>query len=344
MMKALVKKELGFGKLELIDVEEPEPREGEVKILVKYAGVCGSDIHTYEGHYKVKAPVTLGHEFSGEVISVGEGVTAFKPGDRVTSETTFYICGECQYCKTKDYNLCQHRRGIGTQQNGAFAKYVLARQESVHKLPKNVDYLSGAFTEPLACCYHAVKKAHIKPGELVVVLGPGPIGLLTAQLAKDAGATVIITGLTQDHVRLEKANELGIDYAIDIQHEDVKKLVDSLTDGYGADVVIECSGAVPASKLGLELLKKKGRYVQEGIYPNDEITIDFSKIIQKELVVRGARSQKSSDWEPSLQLMNNQRINAKALITHTFNINEWDKAYSVIKSGEAIKVIFQSFD
>src|SRR5690625_7247612 len=105
-MKALVKTELGFGNLEIQDKEVPQPGKDQVKIEVKYAGVCGSDIHTYEGHYKVATPVTLGHEFSGEVVEVGEGVTDFKPGDRVTSETTFYICGACEYCQSGDYNLC----------------------------------------------------------------------------------------------------------------------------------------------------------------------------------------------------------------------------------------------
>ena len=125
---------------------------------MKYAGICGSDIHTYEGHYKVAVPVTLGHEFSGEVVEVGEGVTEFNLGDRVTSETTFYICGECEYCKSRDYNLCNHRKGLGTQQNGGFTKYLIARKESVHHLPENVDYQSTAMTEPLACTHHAVAK------------------------------------------------------------------------------------------------------------------------------------------------------------------------------------------
>ena len=190
-----------------------------MKIEVKYAGICGSDIHTYEGHYKVAVPVTLGHEFSGEVVEVGEGVTDFKPGDRVTSETTFYICGECEYCKSDDYNLCNHRKGLGTQHDGGFTNYLIARKESVHLLPEHVDYQSAAMTEPLACTHHAVSKTDIHEGDIVVVIGPGPIGLLTAQVAKSRGAKVIITGLTNDKVRLDKAKELGIDYTVNTQEE-----------------------------------------------------------------------------------------------------------------------------
>lgn len=338
-MKALVKTELGFGNLEVQEKPEPSPGRDQVKIEVKYAGICGSDIHTYEGHYKVATPVTLGHEFAGEVVEVGENVTEFKVGDRVTSETTFYICGECEYCKTQDYNLCNHRKGLGSQQDGGFTKYLIARKESVHHLPVNVDYQSAAMTEPLACTYHAVAKTEINEGDLVVVIGPGPIGLLAAQVAKSYGATVIITGLTNDKVRLDKALEVGIDYMVNTQEQDLKAFVNELTNGYGADVVLECSGAVPAAKQGLDILRKKGQYAQVGLFANPEIQFDLDKIIQKEIRVVGSRSQKPADWEPSLALMNEGKVNAKALVTHIFDITKWDEAYQAIKSGEAIKVL-----
>ncbi|WP_270583903.1 zinc-binding dehydrogenase [Bacillus smithii] len=332
-MKALLKTKLGPGNLEVAEVEEPQVGKDQVKILVKYSGICGTDIHTFQGHYKVSAPVILGHEFSGEVVEVGENVTEFQPGDRVTSETTFYICSKCKYCQSGDYNLCSSRKGLGTQQNGSFTKYVIARKESVHRLPEQVDYLSAAMTEPLACAHHAVLKSAIKKGDVVVVLGPGPIGLLTAQIAKTYGTTVVITGLSNDKIRLEKAKELGIDYAVNIQEEDINALVQSLTDGYGADIVLECTGAVPAVNMGLDLLKKKGQFVQVGIFKNPEIPIDSEKIIQKELTFIGSRSQKPSDWEPSLALMNEKLVNTKALVTHQFDITQWDEAYKVIKNG-----------
>lgn len=338
-MKSLVKTELGFGNLEIQDKKEPIPGKDQVKIKIKYAGVCGSDIHTYEGHYKVQVPVTLGHEFSGEVVEVGDNVTEFKVGDRVTSETTFYICGECKYCGSGDYNLCDHRKGLGTHQDGGFAKYLIARKESVHVLPENVDYRSAAMTEPLACTYHAASKTKINEKDVVVVIGPGPIGLLAAQVAKSFGATVIITGLTNDKIRLEKAKELGIDIAIDSQRSDVQKLVHQLTNGYGADVVFECSGTVPAAKQGLDVLRKKGSYVQVGIFSQPAVPFDLEKVIQNEIHVVGSRSQHSADWEPALALMNEGKVNAKALVTHEFDITQWDEAYQVIKSGEAIKVL-----
>lgn len=343
-MKALVKTALGEGNLEVIEREEPQINEDQVKIAVKYAGVCGSDLHTYEGHYKVAAPVTLGHEFAGEVVEVGANVKGIKVGDRVTSETTFEVCGKCKYCKEKHYNLCPTRKGIGTQQDGAFTKYVIARKESVHHLPENVDYVAASITEAAACAYHSVSKAKINKDDIVVVLGPGPIGLLVAQVVKSYGAKVVMTGLTKDAGRLAEAKELGIDYTVDVQIEDTLEVVKGLTDGYGAATVFECTGAPPSMRMGMDLLMKKGQYVQVGIFPTDEVMVDFSKIIQKELTVVGSRSQNTHDWEPTLALMNSKAIDANAMVSHQFRIDEWDKAYKAIKSGEAIKVALVPID
>ncbi|MEJ7542376.1 zinc-binding dehydrogenase [Staphylococcus intermedius] len=340
-MKALVKTELGYGHLEVLDRTEQKPLDQQVKIEVKYAGICGTDLHTFEGHYKVNAPVTLGHEFSGEIVEVGKDVTAFKVGDRVTSETTFYVCNECRYCKEKDYNLCNYRKGLGTQVDGGFAKYVIAREESVHRLPDNVSYQSAAMTEPLACAYHAVSKINVNVGDVAVVMGPGPIGLLVAQVLKSKGAIVVITGLDSDEKRLEKAKALKMDHVVNLQQSNLEEKVKAITDGYGADIVMECSGAVPAAKQGLSLLRKKGAYGQVGIFKTAEIPFDMEKVIQKELTIVGSRSQKPADWEPSLQLMSQGLVDAEALVTEEFYIDEWDKAYQHLKSGDGIKALLK---
>ncbi|WP_110954813.1 zinc-binding dehydrogenase [Anaerosinus massiliensis] len=343
-MKALVKTALGEGNLEVLDRDEPQINDDQVKIKVKYAGICGSDLHTYEGHYKVAAPVTLGHEFSGEVVEVGANVKNFKAGDRVTSETTFEICGTCRYCKEKKYNLCSTRKGLGTQQNGAFTNYIIARKESVHLLPENVTYLDASITEAAACAYHGVAKAKIEKDDIVLVLGPGPIGLLVAQVVRAKGGKVVMTGLTKDAKRLDEAKALGVAYTIDVQTESPREIIDKLTDGYGADVCFDCTGAVPSMQMGMDLLRKQGQYVQVGIFAKDEVVVDFSKIIQKELVVTGSRSQNTHDWEPTLALMNSGAIKASAMVTHKMKIDEWDKAYQLLKSGEAIKIALEPLD
>ena len=155
-MKAVMKVEPGYDKMLLKTIPELGVQKNQVKIKVAYTGICGTDIHTFTGQHKnSQTPVVLGHEFSGIVVEVGEDVTKVKVGDRVTSETTFVTCGECDYCLEKDYNLCAHRKGIGTQINGSFAEYVISREESVHVLPDTVDLKAAALTEPLACCVHA---------------------------------------------------------------------------------------------------------------------------------------------------------------------------------------------
>lgn len=344
MVKALVKTREGHGNLELLDKEVATPLDDKVKIKVHYAGICGTDIHTYEGHYKVNFPVTLGHEFSGEIVEVGADVKDFKVGDRVTSETTFYICNECEYCESKDYNLCNHRKGIGTQVDGAFTNYVIAREESLHHIPDEVSYQSAAMTESLACAHHGVSKIQVNSGDVAVVMGPGPIGLLVAQVLKSKGATVVVTGLDNDKVRLDKAEALHMDYVVNLQQTDLKTYINGITDGYGADVVVECSGAVPAARQGLDILRKKGFYSQIGIFKDAEIPFDMEKVIQKEITVVGSRSQKPADWEPSLRLMADGLVNAEALVTKIYDISKWDEAYQHLKSGEGIKALLKPLD
>lgn len=344
MVKALVKTREGHGNLELLDKEVATPLDDKVKIKVHYAGICGTDIHTYEGHYKVNFPVTLGHEFSGEIVEVGADVKDFKVGDRVTSETTFYVCNECEYCESKDYNLCNHRKGIGTQVDGAFTNYVIAREESLHHIPDEVSYQSTAMTEPLACAHHGVSKIQVNSGDVAVVMGPGPIGLLVAQMLKSKGATVVVTGLDNDKVRLDKAEALHMDYVVNLQQTDLKTYINGITDGYGADVVVECSGAVPAARQGLDILRKKGFYSQIGIFKDAEIPFDMEKVIQKEITVVGSRSQKPADWEPSLQLMADGLVNAEALVTKIYDISKWDESYQHLKSGEGIKALLKPLD
>lgn len=345
-MKALVKMQPGAGNWEVIDKPEPVINDDQVKIQVEYMGVCGSDLHTFEGHYNVNAKnLTIGHEFAGIAVEVGKNVKHVKVGDKVTSETTFEVCGTCRYCKEKQFNLCGSRKGLGTQQDGAGAKFLIARGDSVHILPENVTTRDASITEAAACAYHGVNRAEIKDGDVVMVLGPGPIGLLVAQVVRARGGKVVMTGLTKDMGRLTVAKEkFGVDYIVDIQTQDVKAVVNELTDGYGADVCIDCTGAVPSMNLGLDLLRKQGQYVQVGLFAKDEVTVDFSKIIQKELVVTGSRSQNYHDWEPTLQLMNEDKINADKMITHELGIDEWDKAYNLLKSGEGIKVVLKPID
>ncbi|MDU5999414.1 MAG: zinc-binding dehydrogenase, partial [Staphylococcus aureus] len=203
---------------------------------------------------------------------------------------------------------------------------------------------SAAMTEPLACAHHGVSKIQVNSGDVAVVMGPGPIGLLVAQVLKSKGATVVVTGLDNDKVRLDKAEALHMDYVVNLQQTDLKTYINGITDGYGADVVVECSGAVPAARQGLDILRKKGFYSQIGIFKDAEIPFDMEKVIQKEITVVGSRSQKPADWEPSLRLMADGLVNAEALVTKIYDISKWDEAYQHLKSGEGIKALLKPLD
>jgi len=343
-MKAVSKLAPGYDNMSLVELEEPIAIEDKIKIKVAYTGICGSDIHTFKGEYNSKnTPVVLGHEFSGIVVEVGQNVKKVKVGDRVTSETTFTTCGQCIYCREKDYNLCPHRTGIGTQVNGSLADYVIAREESVHLIPDNVSLEAAALTEPIACCVHAaLEKTTIQPNDKVLVFGPGPIGLLLCQVVKAQGAFVILAGITKDSKRLELAKELGVDVVADILKEDLAEIIADYTEGYGADKVFDCSGAVPAVNQGLSLTKKKGTFVQVGLFANKKNEIDQESIIQREINYVGCRSQKPSSWNLALDLLKSGKINTDKMITKVAELDDWRTAFETVMAGEEIKVLIKS--
>ncbi|MET1030886.1 zinc-binding dehydrogenase [Domibacillus tundrae] len=343
-MKAVMKKAPGYDNMELEQIEEPKAAGDLVKIKVVYTGICGTDMHTFSGQYpNSKTPVVLGHEFSGTVVEVGERVTKVKIGDRVTSETTFETCGECEYCREKDYNLCSNRKGIGTQVNGSFAEYVISREESLHKLPENVSFKAASLTEPLACCVHAaLEKTTIQSSDKVLVFGPGPIGLLQCQVIKAQGAFVILAGITKDHKRLELAKSLGVDVVVDVQKENLEEVVMKHTDGYGVDKLFECSGAVPALNQGLPLVKKKGTFVQVGIFADKMNPLDQESIIQREITYVGTRSQKPSSWPLALKLLADGKIDVDKMVTKVVPLEQWRDGFEAVRAGDQIKVIVKS--
>jgi len=343
-MKAVMKQEVGYDNMSLVNIEEPSVYDDKVKIKVAYTGICGSDIHTFKGDYSNPTlPVVLGHEFSGVVVEIGPNVKNVKVGDRVTSQTTFTTCGTCEYCQEGDYNLCPNRKGLGTQVNGSFAEFVISREESVHVLPEEVSLKAAAFTEPLACCVHAaLEKTTVTAKEKVLIFGPGPIGLLQLQVVKAQGAFVIMAGITKDQKRLELAKELGADVIVDTLQEDLKEIVLSHTDGYGVDKIFECSGAVPAVNSGLPLMKKKGTFVQVGLFGNKCNAIDQESIIQREISYVGTRSQKPSSWLIALDLLKNNKINTEKMITKTVPLDEWRQGFEAVMAGNEIKVIVES--
>jgi len=339
-MIALVKYAAGNGNMELREVPEPSPGPGEVKIEVRAASICGSDLHIRRGDIGIpmRYPVVPGHEFSGVITELGSGVAGDWLGKRVTGENTRMACGHCRQCAEGSYNLCKKRMATGYAFDGAFTKYVIIPLPRLHVLPDNVDFASGALTDPSACAYHAVVElTRINAGDFVLVTGPGPMGLFCLQYAKANGAEVILTGRTKDRERLELGRTLGADHII--ASDDAEKEILELTRGEGVDIAIECSGAGPAANLCLKALRRGGALTQVGIF-GKPFAFDLDQVLYKELSIAGSFSQKFWGWEKALEYCASGRTKVKPLITHTFKLADWQKAFDLFENGGAIKVVF----
>lgn len=345
-MKALVKYAAGPGNMEIRDVPEPVAGPGQVKIEVKEAGICGSDLHIYHSDIAIplRPPVTTGHEFSGVIAEVGPGVENLRPGMRVVSETAFHYCGACDYCREGYYNLCLERRTLGYWFNGVFAKYTVVPAARIHLIPENVDFTTAAMTEPLACVCHAVfDLCRIVAGDVVLVSGPGAIGITAMQVAKAHGATVVVSGAEPDKERLEMATRLGADHTVNVQREDLKAVLDSLTRGYGPDAVLECSGSAAGVDAGLNLIKKRGYFTQIGL-PGKKIEFDIEKVCYKELHFTGSLGSRNASWRKALQLLSEKRVNLLPLAATKLPITEWKQAFDMFEKKQGFKLILLPVD
>lgn len=338
-MKALVKYDSAPGNMEIRNVPEPKAGPGQIKIEVKVAGICGSDLHIYHSDIAipVRPPVTTGHEFSGVIAEIGEGVTGFEVGERVVSETAYSFCGTCDCCTEGYYNLCSERRTLGYWYSGIFTNYTVVPAERVHRIPEGVSDIEAAMTEPLACVCHAIYDlCSIKAGDIVLVSGAGAVGIMSAQVAKAQGAVVIITGLNADRERLQIAKDLGIDYVVDIQEEDLKDLVMKLTKGKGVDVVLECSGSEAGTNSGLELVKRLGYFTQIGMgKPNIQFNIE--KAQYKEITFRGSLGSRKHSWRTALKLLEQKKVKLEPLANTILPLDQWKEAFDRFEKKDGCK-------
>ncbi|MFW9965878.1 MAG: zinc-binding dehydrogenase [Candidatus Thorarchaeota archaeon] len=343
-MRGLVKTARGVGNLEIAEVQDPKPRRDEVLVEVAAAGICGTDIHIKHDQSFYTPPVILGHEYSGTVVDIGPDVLAVKVGDKVVSPATAY-CGRCYQCKTGHMNRCtdEGKRILGVSlANGAFAKYLTVPDYIVHSVPEGVSLEEAALAEPAACVVHAVtENIDICAGDTVVVQGPGTMGLLAIQVAKAMGAgRVIVTGVTPDKWRLDIARKTGADLTIDVQSEkDAVGIVRDYTNGLGADVVIEASGACAACVQSLEFVKVAGHISLLGVR-GQPMQIDLDPMIEKELTMTGTWGTLPSSWVKTLKLMGSKKIDVNPLITHRIALDDWENGFNLMETQQAIKVLF----
>lgn len=342
-MQAIVKYAPGKGRVEIREVVEPAVGPGQVKVEVKAAGVCGSDLHIYHDEIAIaiEPPVIMGHEFAGVIVELGAGVEGLQLGDRVTCETTAWSCGRCLPCRLGHTNMCAHRKVVGYAVDGCFARYCVVNQRQVHLLPENVDFLAGALTEPLACCVHAVLElTTISAGDIVVLTGPGPIGLLCLQLVKAAGGYAIMCGASQDKERLALARQFGADRVVNVEKESAPDLIGRLTDSQGADLFLECAGAPAAARLGMEVTRRGGQYTQVGLFPGP-FDLKFDLIAYKELRVTGSLGQRWTSWQRALALMAQGQVNTRSLVSHVLPLAEWREAFRLFEEKEGLKIVLE---
>ena len=330
---------LGKGSFEVRQAPELHPGPGEVVIKNMVCGVCGTDVHIFHGEpgsADVNPPVVLGHEYSGEVVEVGEGVTALKPGDHVTVDPNIY-CGECVYCRNGKKQLCETMQAVGVTRDGGFGEYSLVPAAQAFKLGDSVPYEAGAMAEPVACCLHGIDLAGIKAGDRVCIVGGGAIGLIMLQLAKLSGASSLVLSEPNEK-RRQVALSLGADAAIDPTAPDAGSAYEAAL-GDGADVVIECVGNNAAVKSAFQLAKKGATIVLFSV-PKVEATFDLPlfDVYKKELTIKGSFVNPDTH-ERAVRLINSGKLDFTSIITHRFNLDQLPEAIAMQMSSESIKVV-----
>jgi len=341
-MMALVKTAKGEGHLELREVPKPRVKTGHVLIKPEAVGICGSDLARYTGKLvDYEPPVVLGHEFSGTIAEVGESVTQLSPGDKIVCETHGTFCGSCYFCMTGQHALCSARKGIGYGVDGAYAEYVLARAEMAHLMPSSLEFEEAALTDTLTVALHAVAdRARLEPGNIVVIFGMGPVGLLALQVAKLYGPRKVIAVDLSENVRLKMARDLGADYTIAAGSQDVIGAIHGQTGGKGADVCIDTAGSRDALEVALHVTRPSGQVVVVGTHAKPE-EIDVERMVTKQLAMIGSWSHTWMNCETALQLLAARKVSTRILITHTFPLTEWKKAFEILLNLQGVKAILK---
>lgn len=341
-MLALVKTQKGAGHLELREVDAPKIAPDEVLIEIKAAAICGTDIHIKHDEFPYWPPVVLGHEFSGEIVELGSEVEHYQEGDRVVGEPHTKACGKCYFCRTGNIQICPAKRSPGWGIDGAFTKYLKMPEKLLHRIPDHMSFEQAALVEPTANVVHDVlERGRVEAEDFVVVLGPGPIGLLAAMCAKAEGARkVMIVGTPGDEaLRLKVAREVGIDYVVNLAEEDpIQKTLD-LTNGLGADLVVEASGAEPAIRTTVDLVRKMGRITVIGMTGKADIAFPWDKAIFKACDLLFNLSTSYTSWDRTISLIAERKINVDAIITHREPLTNWEQVFDDVENLRALKAV-----
>ncbi|KXG76535.1 Sorbitol dehydrogenase [Fervidicola ferrireducens] len=345
MMKAVVF--YGPGDMRYEDVPKPVPKEGEVLIKVKYASICGSDIEEYKiGSDRARPPLIFGHEFSGEVVEVGPGVSKERIGQRVSVNPILY-CGKCYYCKKGLINLCNNRRSVGRtlgierkRCDGGFAEYVCLPEFSLVPLKEGVTYEEGALLEPLAVCYCAAKEGNFEKGENVLVIGTGPIGLMIIQYLKILGSGKIAATDVVDF-RLDAAKKCGADYTINVKNESLEKALE-LTDNVGFDRVIVTAGAPSVINDSIKLGRNGGGIVLVSLI-RENVEINPTDIVGRKLSIYGSYMF-TNEMNEVMDFIVEKKLDVNNIISSVHPLSETPELFKMLASGNnrEIKVLLKA--
>lgn len=325
---AVVKTGPGRDAVSLTERPVREPVAGEVMLEVLAAGVCGTDLHIIDDEYASTPPVTMGHEIAGRVIAAASPDDQKWIGRRVAVETYFSACEVCDQCRAGRRNLCARRRSIGSLADGGFATYMVLPALNLHEVPAAVSDRAAALCEPLACvCRCLLDPPVISSGDQVLVCGPGPMGLLSAQVALAQGAQVTVSGLDRDADRLKVAASLGA------------RILTQTPPPKAFDVVIECSGSAGGAASCLTAARPHGRYVAVGIF-GKPVTVDLDAILLKELTVTSGFASTPGAWDRAIALLEQQRVNLEPLVGRTASLSEWPSVFEELRAGQGLKTVF----
>ncbi|RLE80602.1 MAG: alcohol dehydrogenase [Thermoprotei archaeon] len=326
-------------RAEVREIDAPKPRPNEVLVRVKACGICGTDLHIFEGDVPVKYPVIPGHEFSGEVVEVGSEVEDVREGERVAVNPNI-SCGKCYYCKRGVVHFCERRVAIGIELQGAFAEYVAVPETNVHRLSNALSFEEAAFAEPIACCLHGQDLLNVGLGDTVAIFGLGPIGLIHLQLVRARGASLVI-GVEVLEKRLKLGLKMGADLVINPLERDIIKEIREATGGRGVDAVIEATGNPQVLQNALKAVDYGGKVLVFGVAPmNALISISPFEIYRKEISIIGSFINPHTT-ERAVKILEARRINVRDLITHEVRIEQVLEVFEKLrtKREDFVKVI-----
>lgn len=337
-MEAVVNYSIEKGSVEIREIDVPNIGPEDVLIEVANIGVCGSDLHqwTSQHSWPVNYPVVLGHEFGGRIATLGAAVNGWNVGDRVVSETAAVIDQQNPLSRQGLYNLDPTRKGFGYGVNGAMTQFVRVPSRCLHRIPDHLPFQEACLTEPCCVAFNAVvENVRIKPGDRVIVLGPGTIGILCAAMAKLCGGEVLVVGLKKDLGRLKVAEQYGCETTVENANDWALD-----RDGLGADVVIDAAGISATLKIALELVRPHGQISKVG-WGKDPLDFSIDPMVQKNVKLQGSFSHNWPIWERVIALLGQGTLDVKPIIGGIWPITDWKEAFEKMHTGAVVKSVLK---